>query len=195
VEKLITGTLSAHLFLICNILRFIQFLGKDYKKVISFGGIMNDTAKIFFITFTLMFLTIGCSSSKEEIQTITVGGSCHPKNDRKLREPIIVVEFISLTEDTSFYELPKIVSGIVALQSKIKYPDYARRSMIEGKVYVSVDLDSLGKIENCKLIKGINPECDSAAIEEIKKQIFVPAKRKGVPIRDTFSIMVLFRLQ
>ena len=156
---------------------------------------MNSTVKIVFVSFSLLFLTIGCSGSKEEIQTITVGGSCHTKIDRKLGEPIIVVEFVSLTDDTSFYELPKIVSGIVALQSKIKYPDYARRSMIEGKVYVSVELDSLGNIENCKLVKGIDPECDNAAIDGIKKQIFVPAKRKGVPIKDTFAIMVLFKLQ
>ena len=156
---------------------------------------MNLIAKILFIIFTLMFLTIGCGGSKEEIQTITVGGSCHPKIDMKLREPIIIVDFVSLTEDTTYYELPKIVSGIVALQSKIKYPDNARRSMIEGKVYVSVDLDSLGKIENCKLIKGIDPECDSATIDGIKKQIFVPAKRKGIPIKDTFAIVVLFKLQ
>ena len=78
---------------------------------------------------------------------------------------------------------------------KIIFPYNAILKGIEGKVYVSVDLDSLGKIENCKLIKGIDPECDNAAIEGIKKQIFVRAKRKGVPVKDTFAIMVLFRLQ
>ena len=156
---------------------------------------MNFDVKVFNISFALLFLTIGCSGSKEEIQTITIGGSCHPKIDRELGEPIIVVDFISQTEDTTFYELPKIVSGIVALQSKIIFPYNAILKGIEGKVYVSIDLDSLGKIENCKLTKGIDPECDNAAIEGIKKQIFVPAKRKGVPVKDTFAIMVLFRLQ
>ena len=156
---------------------------------------MNFDVKVFNISFALLFLTIGCCGSKEEIQTITIGGSCHPKIDRKLGEPIIVVDFISQTEDTTFYELPKIVSGIVALQSKIIFPYNAILKGIEGKVYVSVDLDSLGKIENCKLVKGIDPECDNAAIEGIKKQIFVRAKRKGVPVKDTFAIMVLFRLQ
>ena len=156
---------------------------------------MNRTLKIVFISFALMLITTGCGGSKEEIQTITIGGSCHPKIDRKLGEPLIVVDFIGLTDDTTFYELPKIVSGIVALQSKIIFPYNAILKGIEGKVYVSVDLDSLGKIENCKLVKGIDPECDNAAIEGIKKQIFVPAKRKGVPVKDTFAIMVLFRLQ
>ena len=156
---------------------------------------MSIIVKVLFVSFALIFLAIGCSGSKEEIQTITIGGSCHPKIDRKLGEPIIVVDFISLTEDTTFYELPKIVSGIVALQSKIIFPYNAILKGIEGKVYVSVDLDSLGKIENCKLIKGIDPECDNAAIEGIKKQIFVPAKRKGVPIKDTFAIAVIFKLQ
>lgn len=156
---------------------------------------MNNVLKIFCVVLVLMFLTIGCGGSKDEIQTITIGGSCHPNIDRKLGEPIIVVDIISLTEDTTFYELPKIVSGIVALQSKIIFPYNAILKGIEGKVYVSVDLDSLGKIENCKLIKGIDPECDNAAIEGIKKQIFVPAKRKGDPIKDTFAITVIFKLQ
>ena len=80
---------------------------------------MNRTLKIVFVSFALMLITTGCGGSKEEIQTITIGGSCHPKIDRKLGEPIIVVDFIGLTDDTTFYELPKIVSGIVALQSKI----------------------------------------------------------------------------
>ena len=97
---------------------------------------MNNALIIFFVSFALLFLTIGCSSSKEEIQTITIGGSCHPKIDRKLGEPIIVVDFISLTDDTTIYELPKIVSGIVALQSKIIFPYNAILKGIEGKVYV-----------------------------------------------------------
>ncbi|RPI65273.1 MAG: TonB family protein [Ignavibacteriales bacterium] len=136
----------------------------------------------------------GCCGSKED-QNVLYRGCGNSGTSVQLGEPIIVVEFISVTEDTSFYELPKIVSGIVALQSKIKYPDNARRSMIEVKVHVSVDLDSLGKIENCKLLKGIDPECDSATIDGIKKQIFVPAKRKGISIKDTFAIVILFKLQ
>ncbi len=156
---------------------------------------MNFTVKMFFVSFALLFLTIGCSGSKEEIQTITVGGSCHPIIDRKLGEPIIVVELMSLVDDTTFYKLPEIVSGIESLQSKIIFPRNAILKGIEGKVYVSVEIDSLGQIENCKLVKGIDPECANAAIEGIKKQIFVPAKRKGVPIKDTFAIMVLFKLQ
>ena len=150
---------------------------------------MNNALIIFFVSFALMFSIIGCSSSKEEIQTITVGGSCHPKIDRKLGEPIIVVDFISLTEDTTFYELPKIVSGIVALQSKIIFPYNAILKGIEGKVYVSIDLDSLGKIENCKLIKGIDPECDNAAIEGIKNKFLFPRNKKE------FQLKILLQLQ
>lgn len=155
---------------------------------------MNKALKIFFISFALIIFTIGCGGSKED-PNIIYRGCGNSGTSVQLGEPIIIVQFMSLNEDTSFYKISEIVSGIKSLQSKIVFPQSAILKGIEGKVYVSVEMDSLGNIERCKLIKGIDPDCDKAVIEGIKKEIFVPAKRNGIPIKDTFAIMVLFKLQ
>ncbi len=156
---------------------------------------MNNVVKIVFVSFVLMFLVFSCGGSKEEIQTYTVGGSCHPKIDMKLREPIIIVDFVSLTEDTTSYEPAQIIGGYKSLQSKIEFPEIAIKKGIEGKVYIVANLDSIGNIVELKLLKGIGGGCDEAAIEGIKKQGFIPSKRKGLTIKDTFRIGVIFKLQ
>ncbi|MBK7499701.1 MAG: TonB family protein [Ignavibacteriales bacterium] len=156
---------------------------------------MNFAMKVFFVPFSLLVLIIGCGGSKEEIQTITVGGSCHPKIDRKLGEPIIVVSLESLTEDTDFYELAQIVGGLKSLQSAIIYPENANIAGYEGKVYIDANIDSIGKITDLRLRKGIGAGCEESAMDGIKKQSFLPSKRKGTPINDSLRVVIIFKLQ
>jgi len=155
---------------------------------------MNRTLKIVFVSFALLFLTIGCGGSKED-QKVLYRGCGDPSPYRKLRDPIIIVYLESLTEDTDFYEPAQIVGGLKSLQSAIIYPENANRAGYEGKVYIDANIDSIGKITDLRLRKGIGAGCEESAMDGIKKQSFLPSKRKGIPINDSLRFDIIFKLQ
>ncbi len=92
-------------------------------------------------------------------------------------------------------EMPEPIGGIIAIQSKIKYPEIAKRAGIEGKVYVQAFIDENGNVENAKIIKGIGAGCDEAALEAVKQTKFTPGRQKGKPVKVQVSIPISFKLQ
>lgn len=77
----------------------------------------------------------------------------------------------------------------------IKYPVRARRMGIEGTVYVQFVIDKDGSLTDIKVLKGIDPACDAAAIVAIQKsEKWKPGKQRGVPVRVRMIIPVKFSL-
>ena len=76
-------------------------------------------------------------------------------------------------------EMPEPIGGLYAIQSKIKYPEIAKRAGIEGRVYVLAFIDETGNVTDAKIIKGIGAGCDETAIDAIKQTKFTPGKTEG----------------
>lgn len=79
------------------------------------------------------------------------------------------------------------------LNSNLVYPEAAYNSDIEGKVFVQFVVSRMGEIENLKIQRGINPECDKEAINMIKSMpIWIPgtdlASREAKDIQVCFPI-------
>ena len=57
------------------------------------------------------------------------------------------------------------------ISKNLKYPKDAKKSGIEGKVYVEFVIEATGEIrkESVRVIKGIYPSCDNEAVRVIKK--------------------------
>lgn len=92
-------------------------------------------------------------------------------------------------------EMPEIVGGIKSIQEKIVYPELARRSGIEGKVYALAFIDEKGNVADAKIIKGIGGGCDEAALDAVKQTKFIPGRQKGKPVKVQVSIPIVFKLQ
>ena len=92
-------------------------------------------------------------------------------------------------------EMPEPIGGIQAIQSKIVYPEIAKRAGVEGKVYVLAFVDEQGTVANAKVIKGIGAGCDEAALNAVMQTKFKPGKQRGVPVRVQVSIPIIFKLQ
>lgn len=92
-------------------------------------------------------------------------------------------------------EMPEPIGGIAAIQSKIVYPEIAKRAGVEGKVYVLAFVDETGTVTDAKIIKGIGAGCDEAALDAVKKTKFKPGKQRGKPVKVQVSIPVVFKLQ
>ncbi len=111
-----------------------------------------------------------------------------PKEDKKIVEE----------EPTYFVaveEMPEPIGGIQAIQSKIVYPEIAKRAGVEGKVYVLAFVNEQGEVTKAEIIKGLGAGLDEAALSAVKQTKFKPGKQRGKPVKVQVSIPIVFKLQ
>ena len=92
-------------------------------------------------------------------------------------------------------QMPEIVGGLAGLYKSISYPDIAKRTGVEGKVYVLAMINEQGQVDDVKIIKGIGAGCDEAAAEAVKKAKFTPGKNQGVSVKVKMSLPIVFKLK
>lgn len=91
-------------------------------------------------------------------------------------------------------EMPKLIGGLKGIQSKVVYPEMAKRAGIEGRVTLQFIVNENGDVENPKVIRGIGGGADEAALEVVSQAKFEPGLQRGKPVRVQFSLPVVFRL-
>ena len=89
---------------------------------------------------------------------------------------------------------PELVGGIASVQSKIKYPELARRAGIEGRVIVQFVVDESGNVVNPQVVRGIGGGCDEEAIRAVKTAKFKPGLQRGRPVKVRYSLPISFSL-
>lgn len=92
-------------------------------------------------------------------------------------------------------EMPEPIGGIGAIQSKIVYPEIAKRAGVQGRVFVKAYVDERGSVTKVELIRGIGAGCDEAAMDAVKSVMFKPGKQRGKAVKVQVTVPVLFRLQ
>ena len=75
------------------------------------------------------------------------------------------------------------------LQENLVYP----ADSVEGKVYVSLVVDALGRVTNVKIKKSLSPLADAEVSRVVKLMVFKPALLNGKPVNSTFSLPINFR--
>ncbi len=82
------------------------------------------------------------------------------------------------------------------VQGKLTYPEIAQENGIQGKVYISFVVEANGKISNVKVVRGVDPALDKAAISAVEgAPNWTPGKQRGKPVRVSFTIPITFKLQ
>ena len=109
-----------------------------------------------------------------------------PKVEEEEVEPVFFV---------AVEEMPEPIGGIGAIQSKIVYPEIAKRAGVQGRVYVKAYVDESGRVNKVELIRGIGAGCDEAAMDAVKSVMFKPGKQRGKPVKVQVTVPVLFKLQ
>ena len=104
-----------------------------------------------------------------------------------------------VTEEPTYFvaveQMPTPIGGIAGIQSKIVYPEIAKRAGVEGTVYVKAYVDKKGDVTKAVILKGIGAGCDEAALKAVKETKFNPGKQRGKPVNVMVSIPVVFKLQ
>ncbi len=78
---------------------------------------------------------------------------------------------------------------------KIKYPAQARRMGIEGRVFVEFVINKDGSLSDVKAIKGIGAGCDEEAVRIIQSApAWTPGKQRGKPVKQRYTLPIIFKL-
>ena len=77
----------------------------------------------------------------------------------------------------------------------VKYPAAARRSGVEGRVYVKFIVNEQGVLTNATVIKGIGSGCDTEALMAcLEQKNWQPARYKNKPVKMQMVLPITFRL-
>ena len=92
-------------------------------------------------------------------------------------------------------EMPAPIGGIKAIQEKIHYTEIARRSEVEGTVYIEASIDKKGNIIDAVVKKGLGAGLDEEALNAVLTTKFTPGKQRGKPVNVRIVIPIKFVLK
>ena len=92
-------------------------------------------------------------------------------------------------------EMPELIGGLAELQSKIRYPEMARRAGIEGRVFIQFIVNEKGEVEDPRVMRGIGGGADEEALRVVSQAKFKPGMQRGRPVRVQYSLPIFYRLQ
>jgi protein TonB len=96
--------------------------------------------------------------------------------------------------------MPEFPGGEAALYKylaeNIKYPQMAKESGIQGRVFVTFVVERNGSVTDVRVLRGIGGGCDEEAIRVVKGMpTWAPGKQRGKPVRVQYNLPVKFTLQ
>ena len=97
-------------------------------------------------------------------------------------------------------EMPSYPGGEQKLMEfvakNIKYPQIARETGIQGRVFVGFVVEPDGSVSNVKVLRGIGGGCDEEAMRVVKSMPkWKPGKQRGKAVRVSYMLPVNFKLQ
>lgn len=82
------------------------------------------------------------------------------------------------------------------ISKNIKYPQLARETGTQGRVYISFVIEPDGSISNVELLRGIGAGCDEEAMRVVKAMPkWLPGRQCGKAVRVMYNLPVNFKLQ
>ena len=97
-------------------------------------------------------------------------------------------------------EMPEYIGGTEAMarfiQRKIHYPASARRTGVNGTVYISFVIGPEGKIINPTILKGVSADCDAEALRLISLMPLWKAGRQNhMPVSVKMVLPIRFKIE
>jgi protein TonB len=96
--------------------------------------------------------------------------------------------------------MPEYPGGEAALYKflaeNIKYPQMAKESGIQGRVFVTFVVERNGGVTDVRVLRGIGGGCDEEAIRVVQSMpSWTPGKQRGKSVRVQYNLPVKFTLQ
>ena len=110
-------------------------------------------------------------------------------------EEVVEQEIFKIVE-----EMPAFPGGEAKLMEyvakNVKYPQIARETGIQGRVFVNFVVEPDGSVSNVTVLRGIGGGCDEEAMRVVKNMPkWKPGKQRGKAVRVSYMLPVNFKLQ
>ena len=110
-------------------------------------------------------------------------------------EEVVEAEIFTIVE-----EMPEFPGGMAKLADylakNIKYPQMARESGIQGRVFVNFVVEPDGHVSNVNVMRSLGGGCDEEAMRVVKSMPkWKPGKQRGKAVRVSYILPVNFKLQ
>jgi len=120
---------------------------------------------------------LSSANVKFEIDTTEICYDCITSFPEKKAEPIGGYE--------AFYTF---------VRKNLKYPQRARKTDMQGTVFVEFIVNRDGTPTDFKIIKGIGSGCDEEAMRVIGLTKWNPGKQRGKPVRAKMVLPIIYQL-
>ncbi len=109
-----------------------------------------------------------------------------------------ILSFVEMKNPEEVYSArgpaPDGLSGPVPLHKvDPKYPPALIHARVEGEVVLYAIIRKDGTVDSIQLVRGIEPQLDTNAMEALARWRFRPAARKGVPVELEAIVHIPFR--
>ncbi len=91
-------------------------------------------------------------------------------------------------------EMPRLVGGLSAVASQIKYPGIARKAGVEGRVVVNLVVDEQGNVSDASVSRGIGAGLDQEALRVASQAKFKPGRQDGEAVKVRMPLPIQFKL-
>ncbi len=97
-------------------------------------------------------------------------------------------------------KMPEFPGGDLGLRKyiskNVEYPNVARESGIEGKVYIRFCVTSSGAVQKVSVLRSVDPLLDKAAVKVIKGlPKWTPGEQRGRKVSVWYTVPINFQLQ
>jgi protein TonB len=131
------------------------------------------------------------NTNLEDLRTGSGGLGGDGTGDAVAEKPYLSVE-----------QMPELPGGggtaaiVAAIQRAAKYPALALRNQVEGRIFVSFVVNSLGDVSDIKVIKGLGSGLDEETIRAVKAlPRFIPGKQNGRAVSVAYTVPISFKIQ
>lgn len=145
------------------------------------------------------FNTSFIKENRQELPKTLPHKASRTERSKSVTTPKGVIKEETLQEDMIFGEVstqPEFPGGHIALmsfiQENLKNPD--PQSGITGRVIIQFEVLKDGSIANVKVVRGLNPTFDKAALKVIRKMPkWNPGTQRGKAVKVKFTVPITFK--
>ncbi|MBO5847615.1 MAG: TonB family protein [Bacteroidales bacterium] len=184
----------------------------------NYGETPNYISDILIGEHELKLTKQGCTEIKKTItikedETLTINEKLQISNEvtsaKQNADKIVVKDEGISSENGKVFEgeifkvvevMPEFPGGagkmMEFIQKNLKYPMTAQENGIQGRVFVNFVIEPDGSITNVTAMRGIGGGCDEEAIRVVQSMPnWKPGKQRGVAVRSSFTVPIIFKLQ
>ncbi len=118
------------------------------------------------------------------------------KDVEKKKEEVDEEEVFFVVEDMPKFKGANLSSFRTFVHNNLDYPKIAKENGVSGRVFVQFDIDTIGKVVNVVVVRGVDPSLDKEAVRVVKSSpLWEPGKQRGKPVKVRFTFPIAFQLQ